>query len=401
MRKTILFVVPLAAWLGCGTDAGTPDAGDGGSSGDSGQQPPADGGGTNDGSVPDGGLFAGNPDGVCTGALPPEGKPADVSSPTAVVGTGTPASCTFNTLSAAVAAGGIITFNCGAAPITIAVSATMNLPTAKNTVLDGGQKVTLDGGGNVQILRFDSPDFMKNETRVTLQHLRFVNGKIAGSSPIPVAPAPCSQGFNAGEGGAIFMRDGNLSVIDSIFENDKAAPLGPDVAGGAIRMLGSKHGVVIASSTFKSNTASNGAAVGCLFSELDVYNSLFDGNVASGHDANNDDPMKCNVINNGQHEIGSGGNGGALYSDGQSVNVVLCGDKIVDNHAGTNAFGGGLFFTSNDFGGTLTIADTTMTGNTGGHWTSVQSGSVTNAGTAIGTNAKSITITNSTIQGVP
>jgi hypothetical protein len=297
--------------------------------------------------------------------------------------------------------GGIITFDCGSAPVTIAVTATMNLPINKNTVIDGGEKITLDGGGNVQLLRFDSPNFQATEIRVTLQRLRFVNAKITGSSPIPVAPAPCSQGFNAGEGGAIFMRDGNLSVIDSIFENDKAAPLGPDVGGGAIRMLGSKHGVIIAGSTFKNNTASNGGAVGCLFSELDVYDSLFDGNAATGHDANNDDATKCNVINNGQHEIGSGGNGGALYSDGASVNVTLCGDKIVNNGAGTNAFGGGLFFTSNDFGGTLAFTDTTMTGNTGGHWTSVKAGSVTNAGTAVGTNAKSITITNSTLQGVP
>ena len=41
-----------------------------------------------------------------------------------------------------------------------------------------------------------------------------------------------------------------------------------------------------------------------------------------------------------------------------------------------------------------------MTGNTGGHWTNVARGSVTNAGSAVGTNAKSITISNSTIQGV-
>ena len=101
-------------------------------------------------------------------------------------------------------------------------------------------------------------------------------------------------------------------------------------------------------------------------------------------------------MNNGQPEIGSGGNGGAVYSDGASLNVLLCGDQIINNAAGTNAFGGGLFFTSNDFGGTLTIADTTMTGNTGGHWTQVSSGSVTDAGTAVGTNAKSITI-NSTL----
>jgi hypothetical protein len=50
--------------------------------------------------------------------------------------------------------------------------------------------------------------------------------------------------------------------------------------------------------------------------------------------------------------------------------------------------------------GTLTIIDTTMTGNTGGHWTNATSG-VMNAGTAIGVNAKSITITSSTLQGYP
>jgi hypothetical protein len=107
------------------------------------------------------------------------------------------------------------------------------------------------------------------------------------------------------------------------------------------------------------------------------------------------------VINNGQHEVGSGGNGGGIYSDGINVNIVLCGDKIVDNKAGTGAFGGGLFFTSNNMAGTLSIADTTMTGNTGGHWTNASTGSVKNAGTAVGTNCKSITVQNSTLQDYP
>ncbi len=347
----------------------------------------------------------GNPDGRCAAGIPAAGMSADVSNPTTVVGTGTPQSCTFAALSAAVSAGGVITFNCGSAPTTIAITATMHLPIMKNTVIDGGNKVTLDGGGTTQILRFDSPNFQALETRVTIQHIAFVNGHVAGSMPIPTAPAPCSQGFNEGDGGAIYMRDGNLTVIDSRFEGNTAAPLGPDVGGGAIRMLGSKHGILVVKSTFRNNRASNGAAIGNLFAELDVYDSLIEGNTATGHDANNDDATKCNVINNGQHEIGSGGNGGSLYSDGAStatnpVNVVLCGNKIVNNAAGTAAFGGGLFFTSNNYGGTLSIADTTMTGNTGGHWTNVQSGTVTDAGTAVGTNAKSITITSSMLQGV-
>jgi hypothetical protein len=51
-----------------------------------------------------------------------------VSLPTTVVGTGTAASCTFGALDAAVAKGGVITFDCGCVPVTIAVTATMNVP---------------------------------------------------------------------------------------------------------------------------------------------------------------------------------------------------------------------------------------------------------------------------------
>lgn len=323
------------------------------------------------------------------------------SKPTTVVGAGTAASCTFSALNAALSAGGVITFDCGMAQATILVTATIKLPTNKNTVIDGGNRIVLDGGGAVQILRFESPDFRANDNGLTLQHITLSNGKTTPTEVIPTAPAPCSQGFNDGQGGALFMRDGALTVIDSIFTNNQAAPLGPDTGGGAIYILGSKRGALIVNSTFSNNTASNAGAVGGLFSELDIYNSLFTGNKAIGHDANNNEPEKCSAMNNGQNETGSGGNGGPIYSDGNSVNVTLCGDQITGNSAGSKAFGGGLFFTSNDMMGTLTIADTTMTGNTGGSWTQVSTGSVKNVGTAVGVNAKSITVTNSTLQGYP
>ncbi len=347
------------------------------------------------------GTHAGNPTGSCTAGLPTGATAASTASPTTVVGTGTAASCTYAALSAAVTKGGVITFNCGSAPVTIAVTTTLKLPIDRDTVIDGGNLVTLDGGGAVQILNWNSPNFQALDFRLTLQHLTLTNGKQTPTQAIPVAPAPCSQGWDDGEGGALFMRDGNLTVIDCIFTNNHAAPLGPDTGGGAIYVLGSKHGALIVGSTFTGNAASNAGAVGGLFCELDVYNSLFSGNTALGNGANNNDPTKCSAINNGQNEIGSGGNGGALYSDGNSVNVTLCGDLIMNNAAGTGAFGGGLFFTSDNMMGTLSITDTTMTGNTGGSWTNAASGSVTNVGTAIGVNAKSITVTNSMLQGMP
>ena len=78
-------------------------------------------------------------------AVPANGHPADTSSPTTVVGhwhrrqlhvqpRSTPPS----------ARAGVITFNCGSAAVTIPITATMNLPINKNTVIDGGNKVTLD-----------------------------------------------------------------------------------------------------------------------------------------------------------------------------------------------------------------------------------------------------------------
>jgi hypothetical protein len=385
------------AAVGDGSGSGIPDGGahDGGPARDS-TSPPGDAAMTTSDAATIG--QAGNPNGSCSAGIPARGQPADTSNATAVVGTGTPASCTFSQLQAAVAQGGVITFNCGSSAVTIPISATLNLPTNKNTVIDGGNKITLDGGKAVQILSFNSANFRANDNGLTLQHITLVNGKTTPTQAIPSAPAPCSQGWDDGQGGALYMRDGNLTVIDSIFTNNQAAPVGPDTGGGAIYVLGSKNGALIVGSTFSNNTASNAGAVGGLFTQLDVYNSFFTGNTASGHDANNNDPTKCSAMNNGQNEIGSGGNGGAIYSDGNSVNITLCGDAILNNSAGINAFGGGLFFTSNDMMGTLSITDSTMTGNTGGHWTNVSTGNVTNVGTAVGVNAKSITVTNSTLQ---
>jgi hypothetical protein len=323
-----------------------------------------------------------------------------VSHPTTVVGTGTAASCTFSALNAAITKAGIITFDCGTAPVTIGVTSTLALKTTADTVIDGGNKVTLDGQNSVQILRFDSANFMATETRVTLQHLTLINAKTTPKEQIPAAQqAACSQGYNDGEGGALYMRDGNLTVIDCTFSHNQAAQLGPDTGGGAIYVLGSKHGMIIAHSVFTDNSASNAGAVGGLFCDLSVYDSLFRNNTATGNGANNNDASKCSAMNNGQNEVGSGGNGAAIYQDGGSAtNVLLCGVDVENNKAGMGAFGGGVFMTSNDFSGTITVRDSTITGNTGGSWTQVKEGTL-NLGTAFGVNAKSGSVQNSTLQG--
>src|ERR1022692_1022056 len=205
MRNSLVLALslPLLTWVGCGS---------------SGSASPTDGpgGGTTDGGKDQGGTTprtdaatttsdagtgsAGNPNGSCSAGVPAKGQPADTSSPTTVVGTGSASSCSFSMLEAAVTKGGVITFNCGSAPVTIPVTATPNLPTNKNTVIDGGNKVTLDGGNAVQILSFIGPDFQMNNNTLTLQHLSLINGKQTPTQAIPTAPLPCSQGWDDGEG---------------------------------------------------------------------------------------------------------------------------------------------------------------------------------------------------------
>lgn len=334
---------------------------------------------TSDASVPVVGK-AGNPDGKCSQALPKEAMAADSSKPTTVVGTGDAASCTEAALTAAIGKAGVITFNCGSAAAVISVTKTLELKTTTDTVIDGGNKVTIDGGGAVRILSWNSGDWQNNTHTLTLQHLVLANGKASGTMMIPTAPAPCSQGYNDGQGGALLMRDGNLRAIDVTFLNNSAAELGPDTGGGALYLLGSKPAYV-ASCTFTGNKASNAGAMGSLFTTDFIYDSLFENNSAVGHGANNDDASMCSVMNNGQHEVGSGGNGGAIYSDGVAMDITICGTEVRNNKSG--AFGPAVFFTSNDSSmkGTLTIRDSTMSGNMGDSSWQWKPGIATNANT--------------------
>ncbi len=247
MRHGFWCLVPILAVLGCaGGGASIPD------------------GGRTRTPVPDGGFTAGNPDGHCSAPIPPEGRLVDVSHPTAVIGTGTAASCTFSALSAAVRRRHHHLRLRRPAPVTIPVTATLNLPIDKDTVIDGGRLVTLDGGGTGADPPLRQPELPgTTRPRLTLQHLRLVNGKTNPTEAIPDAPAPCSQGWNDGAGGAIYMRDGNLSVIDCVFTgNEGARPWARTPAGERHHVLGSKHGVVIAGSTFENNQAATPAGWG-------------------------------------------------------------------------------------------------------------------------------------------
>jgi hypothetical protein len=190
----------------------------------------------------------------------------DVSSPTAVVGNGTPASCTAAALQQAATGGGTIVFRCGGAPVTITVGA--QIVFTKAAVLDGGGLVTLSGGGSSRIVLLDS-GFDTPTPRLVVQRLTFRDGKS------PAVGADTAQG-----GAAIYRDGGSLTVLDSVFDGNHAPATGQDVAGGAIYGFGGGD-TLVAGSTFTGNAASDGGAIGSLQGGLTVIDSVFTGNAAT------------------------------------------------------------------------------------------------------------------------
>jgi hypothetical protein len=272
---------------------------------------------------------------------------ADTSAPDHVID-----DCTNDAqLRAALAEGGIIAFDCGG-EATIAVTEVTALPNDVDTVLDGGGLVTLDGGGATRLLTVDGMWWQETGTVVTVQRITIRDFRAEGTELIPVVdpnPNNCSQGYVDGDGGALWFRDVNVRVIDSSFIDNTAAEYGPDTAGGAIRLLGTSS-AVIQGCRFIGNRASNGGAVGGLFGgEVTFANNLFSTNQATGWGANGDDTENetgCPVLENGQRQIGSGGNGGAVCFDGgDQAAISFCGDVFDENTAG--AMGGAFFRTDN------------------------------------------------------
>jgi hypothetical protein len=262
-------------------------------------------------------------------------------------------------LDQAIRIGGIITFDCGG-NATILLTSEKELRTDVDTTIDGMGQITLDGNGATRLFHFEGPDFRRTATTVSLQNISLINGAATGT-PIPEVPGEppqCSRGFYAdGAGAAIWIRDGILHVYNALFQNNHAAPLGPDVAGGAIYGLGARE-VVVERSRFVNNSASNGGAIGALNTDVTVVNSTFAQSHALGHDANNWDP-DCP-----DQESGSGGSGGAVYIDGGlDLTDVFCGNTFSGSRGGENALGGAIFRAADETTQVTIIDQCTFDGN--------------------------------------
>jgi hypothetical protein len=292
---------------------------------------------------------AGNPGGG--GAIPGGGGAVDTSHPDRVVGNGTAASCTSAAVVAAVAAGGIITFNCGPSHVTIPMTATAKVVnTSHKVVIDGGGKVTLSGRGSTRILYMNTCDkqqvwttsmcFQQQWPLLVVQNIALVDGWWGAQQT--------RANYNWG-GGALWVQGGQLKVVNSTFADNRCFQTGPDLGGGAVRVFGLYTGspVYFTGDTFTGNSCANGGAISSLGNSLVITNSSFTGNTATGRGVST-----------------GGGGGGAVVCDGNSYSVTLDGDVMTNNIA--HEGGGGIFWVVDAGSGTLTIKSSTLHNNPSG-----------------------------------
>lgn len=268
-----------------------------------------------------------------------------------VIGNGTPASCTSAKVVAAVARGGLITFRCGPKPVVITMAATAKVRnTSPTVVIDGGGKVTLSGQGRRRILYQNTCDRAQVWTtshcndqatpRLFIRNITFHAGNATG------------QRMDGGGGGAVFVRGGRLQVQNARFTANRCDLNGPDVGGAAIRVLDQFRDlpVVVTGSTFEGGRCANGSGISSIGVSWQIRTSTFRNNRATGRGAN---PARGGTP--------GGGNGGAIYLDGNRFTLLL--DRVTMENNVAPEGGGAIFFVSNNRTGQATILRSTLRRN--------------------------------------
>ncbi len=273
----------------------------------------------------------------------------------AVVGMGTPDSCTDAALTAALSAGGNVTFDCGPSLVTITVASAKTI--AVNTTVDGGNIITLSGGGTTPAAVFGvSPGVSLALANLTIADAP--NGAISNQGTVTVTNGTFSgNGGLTGHGGAIY-NGGVMMVSHSTFSGNTASrTINSAGFGGAIENAGQ---LTITNTTFSGNGAAFGGAIynGFLYA-LIVNNSTFSDNAK-----------------------GLSNSGGAIDNAGA---LTVTNTTFSDN-GGPAGFGGATYNT-----GTLTVANCTFSGNSASY-----GGAINNGGPDRLTTPAQLTVTNST-----
>ncbi len=303
-----------------------------------------------------------------------------------IVGDGTPGSCTALAVQTALAGGGEIGFNCGAAPISLPGGP---YAIADPTTLDGGGLVTLDGENTHRIFEVaagvpltltnlalsggaaagGNGGAVWNQGRLALRGGLYTNNSAAGGGggvifndggalDIRVGPLsspwynPTFSGNQAASGGAI-AASGSLSISGAVFEQN-AATAGE---GGALQLL-SGASAALYNITARYNSASDGggafafaAASSASLDFIDIFYNTVSGPAAGGGGIENAGALTARLL---WLDSNAAFQGGALYNQGDFSRLE---QSTLSNNSATR--GGGVYTS-----GTLLLENATLSANT-------------------------------------
>ena len=283
----------------------------------------------------------------------------------AVVGTGTPASCTETTFNAALALvvndnqGGTLTFNCGPDPDIILLSSVKNLTGV--VAIDGGGKMTLDGQDVTRLFNVNPRPNPEDPTDVQLRNITLTRGN-SGAQPfggailantstrLSLDNVSIRNSLATTSGGAIATFAGvTLDINRSRFTNNLAAN------GGAIA---TRAIVSISGSTFTNNNASGGqgGAIQSYEQNLTVSGSTFGSNGASDGGAILKSAGVLAITESSFDQNTSANNGGAIHVASDVSLAVLESNYLRGNRA--DQLGGAVFALSEVF-----VYQSSFTGN--------------------------------------
>ena len=182
----------------------------------------------------------------------------------------------------------------------------------------------------------------QDHPRLTVQNITFIDASSKNETE-----------FDGG--GAIWVRGGRFKLVNTRFFNNVCADSGPDVGGAAVRVFSQYEGfpVYVVNSTFGGddgfgNTCSNGGGISSIGVSWTIINSLFSHNNAIG-----------NGGNPAQGGTPGGGSGGAIYNDGNTMTLSICGTRI--EHNDVVQHGSAIFFVTNDHSGDIAIDRSVIT----------------------------------------
>lgn len=261
----------------------------------------------------------------------------------AIVGNGSPESCTEAAFNIALQTGGKITFNCGASSTII--SLTQRYILWNPVWLDGGGLVEFRGGGiDTGFVAYNA----FTATRITFSNFSGVSvwGSAinAQSGNMLIEDAVFSNNRTSGGGGGALYNGAELKLRRVVFQNNQASYGGGAISNGPAGKLDLEQ------TSFENNTAYAGGGVNNNGGVITISQSLFAGNVATeagGAIANDDNfggATKLGIIQivNTTFSANSARVGGALVVR-RAGSLITITNSTLNANASTGGLGANIF----------------------------------------------------------